>query len=280
MEETNVVLVNAAELVEAADKAQVDVQVRTAKAYPRDVQKSLAKIIELATINDEVAGECFYKLKRKDKDGKVAFIEGQSVRLAEIIAYSWGNLRVQSRIVQNDGKTITAQGVCHDLENNVAFSVEVKRRITDRFGRTYSEDMQVVTGNAASSIAMRNAIQKVIPQAVTKTITNAIKNFNGKAAVDVPQQMARMFSYFDGKGVEKQTILNYFGLEKEEEITAEMVQELRGVVTAINEGDTTIEETFSAFRPKNVKVENEHASELAEKKKTVEKAFTENKLNL
>ena len=70
---------------------------------------------------------------------------------------------------------ITAQAICHDLETNLAVSKEVKRRITNKYGKTYSEDMQVVTGNAASSIAFRNAVLAVIPKAVTKRIINEVK---------------------------------------------------------------------------------------------------------
>lgn len=152
-----IIEIQQAEMLQAINRSEVDVQVSTAKQYPRNLPEVLNKILTYATMDTETAEDCFYVLKRGGST-----IEGLSVRMSEIIAGAWGNLRVQTRIIGNDGKTITAQGVCHDLETNVAVSVEVKRRITDKYGKTFSEDMQVVTGNAASAIAYRNAVLKVV----------------------------------------------------------------------------------------------------------------------
>ena len=140
MEEQHVEVmqVSNAESLAALTRSEIDVQIATAKQYPRNLARVLGNIETLATMDEEVAGSCFYTLRRQ---GKV--IEGASVRMAEIIASSWGNLRVQARIIGNDGKMITAQGVCHDLESNYAVSAEVKRRITDKNGHTFSEDMQM-----------------------------------------------------------------------------------------------------------------------------------------
>ena len=156
--DVEVMQVSNAETLAALTRSEIDVQVATAHQYPRNLSRVLNNIETLATMDEDVAGSCFYTLRRQ---GKV--IEGPSVRMAEIIASSWGNLRVQARIISNDGKMITAQGICHDLESNYATSTEVKRRITDKNGKTFSEDMQVVTGNAACAIAMRNALFKVVP---------------------------------------------------------------------------------------------------------------------
>src|SRR5262245_56131534 len=79
--------------VPGADSS-INVQVATAKKYPRDVQRSLEKARQLATLNDEVAEECHYSIPRGGKQ-----IEGPSVRLAEVVASCWGNLRIGARIV-------------------------------------------------------------------------------------------------------------------------------------------------------------------------------------
>ena len=178
MEEQHVEVmqVNNAETLMALTKGEIDAQIATAKQYPRNLSRVLNNIETLATMDEDVAGSCFYTLRRKERDGSVKLIEGASVRMAEIVASSWGNLRTQARIIANDGKTITAQGVCHDLETNTAISVEVKRRITDKSGKTYNEDMQIMTGNAACAIALRNAVFKVVPAAlIKKTIDKAKK---------------------------------------------------------------------------------------------------------
>ena len=172
-----IIEVKQAEMLQAIDRAEVDIQIATAKQYPRDLAACLNKIETYATMDKETAEDCFYVLRRKDANGNDNIIEGLSVRMAEIIAGAWGNLRVQTRIIGNDGRMITAQAICHDLETNFAVSKEVKRRITNKYGKTYSEDMQVVTGNAAASIAFRNAVLTVIPKAVTKKIINNVLFF-------------------------------------------------------------------------------------------------------
>lgn len=232
-------VINQAEMLSAINKSEVDIQVSTAKAYPRDVEQSLNRIKQLATIDNETAENCFYALRRGD-----TFIEGPSVRLAEIIGCAWGNLRVQARIIGNDGKFITAQGIAHDLETNFAASVEVKRRITDRNGRTFNEDMQVVTGNAAASIAFRNALLKVVPSAVTHRIVAEIRQVAKGNALSLEQRVANMLKWFESVGVTRQQVLAHIGVAGADKITEEQADYLRGLAVAIKEGSTTLKETF------------------------------------
>src|SRR5512137_2744695 len=111
------------EMLQALNKAEIDIQIATAKQYPREINKVLNTIATYAMMDVETAEDCFYALRR-GRGNDTAVIEGLSVRLAEIVAGAWGNIRVQTRIIGNDGKTITAQGICHDLETNFAASVE------------------------------------------------------------------------------------------------------------------------------------------------------------
>ena len=256
IEEQNVEVmqVSNVESLAALTRSEIDVQIATAKQYPRNLARVLGNIETLATMDEEVAGSCFYTLRRQ---GKV--IEGASVRMAEIIASSWGNLRVQARIIGNDGKMITAQGVCHDLESNYAVSAEVKRRITDKNGHTFSEDMQVVTGNAACAIAMRNALFKVVPAALVKKVIDKAKKVSLGESMTLETSRAKMLQYFKTIGVEEKQILDYLSIEKVDEINIDMVIELRGLANAIKEGTTTAKE---AFEPK---IDEKKAAETAAK---------------
>lgn len=236
-----------AEMLSAINRSEIDMQIATAKRYPRDINQALSRIEELTTLDEETAFDCFYVLRRGNKR-----IEGISVRFAEVIADAWGNLRAQARIIGNDGKTITAQGICHDLETNFAVSVEVKRRITDKNGVTYSEDMQVITGNAACAIAFRNAVLKVVPKAATKRITDNIRRVAAnRIEAEIEKQgltnspLKNCLEYFDENGVNLQTLLSYLGIKRIKDITGEMIVELRGLIAAIREGTTTFAETFT-----------------------------------
>ncbi len=274
--ESEIIEVKQADMLSAINRAEVDMQIATAKQFPRDVHSALQRIKTIATLDPTTAEDCFYALRRGG-----TLIEGVSVRLAEIIAGSWGNLRVQTRIVGNDGKTVTAWGVCHDLETNLAVSVEVKRRITDKNGKTYSEDMQVTTGNAASAIAFRNAVLKVVPKAVTKRVIDEIKQVAIGQSLDLETSRNRMIQYFGKLGVTQQEVLTYCSVKRIEDINTEMVFELRGVANAIKEGTTTVQETFKAHAADSERMAEKAKAEAETKKAKVaaamDKAATDNK---
>lgn len=255
-----IIEIKQAEMLQAINRSEVDMQIATAKQYPRDLLKVLNQIATYATMDTETAEDCFYALRRNQQ-----VIEGISVRMAEIIAGAWGNMRVQTRIIGNDGKTITAQGVCHDLETNVAVSVEVKRRITDKFGKTFSEDMQVVTGNAASAIAFRNAVLKVVPKAVTKRVIEDVKQVALGQAIDLETSRRNALANFAKAGVNEQMILEYLEIKSVGEIDKERVFALKAAWTAIKEGTTTIQEEF--IKPIEEKKQAAEAKKKAEETK-------------
>lgn len=245
MNPVEITRIDSASSLEALNRSEIDIQISTAKKWPRDIQASIARVESLATVNSATAGECFYSLKRKGKNGSDSVIEGPSVRLAEIVAASWGNLRVSSQIIGNDGKFITARGICIDLETNVGISSDVKRRITDSNGRTFSEDMQVVTGNAAGAIAFRNAVFKVVPKAVINNAISSIKKMiEDSVSNDFEASKEKMFAYFAKFGVTKQMICSYFNVEDESGLNVANIAELRTTATAIKEGQATAKELF------------------------------------
>lgn len=238
-QEQQIIEVKSVDVIQAIDRAEVDVQIATAKQYPRDVAKVLNTIRTYGQMDMETAQECFYSLSRGANP-----IEGLSVRFAEIVAGAWGNLRVATRIIGNDGKTVTAQGIAHDLETNLAVSVEVKRRITDKYGKTFSEDMQVVTGNAASAIAFRNAVLKVVPKAVTKRVTDEIKEVALGSTIDIETRRKNMVEYMKRLKITEEQILFFCGVSTVENIDNQMLFNLRGAINAINEGSSSVEEIF------------------------------------
>lgn len=267
-----IIEIKQADMLTAINRAEVDIQIATAKQYPRDITRALNTIKTIATLDPETAEDCFYVLKR-GRGNDASIIEGVSVRLAEIIAGAWGNMRVATRIIGNDGKTITAQAICHDLETNLAVSLEVKRRITDRNGNTYSEDMQVMTGNAASAIAFRNAVLKVVPKAVTKRVIQDIKQVAMGQALSVETSRQRMIDYFAKLGVSQAEVLSYLEVKNVNEIDAEMIFELRGLANALKEGTTTIQDTFKRHTADSEAMADEARKKSQSKRNKVEAAM-------
>ncbi len=225
-------------------RAELDIQISTGKAYPRKVNTFIDRAIELATLDQETAASCIYCLVRKGQDGK-SEIKGGSIRLAEIVAACWGNIHAATRIIGNDGKFITAQGVAWDLENNVKISTEVKRRITTKEGKTYSEDMQMTTGNAASAIALRNAIFKIVPKALVDRVYDAAVKFAIGDQKTIDARRKSIFDRFNKMGIESQKIYNFYGKKSIEEFDANDIVELIGIGTSIKDGMLSIDKAFS-----------------------------------
>lgn len=225
-------------------KAELDVQITTAKAYPRNEKAAIEKAITMATSSQSIAESCIYCLVRKGKNGKNE-IKGESIRLAEIMASCWGNIHAATRIIGNDGKFITAQGVAWDLENNNRQSAETKRRITTSDGKTYSEDMQMVTGNAAAAIALRNAIFKVVPKAYVDLVYQAaVKHAIGDQKT-FESRRREIFNRFNKMGIENERIFTFFGYTSMEQFNMEDVADLIGIGTAIKDGGLKIDKAFS-----------------------------------
>lgn len=215
-------------------------QVGTAKRYPRSVKKFLNEAQTLVTLDEDTASHCMYALPRGGKT-----IEGPSARFAEILASTWGNLRIDARIVADDGRMITARGTAWDLERNVLIGYEVQRRVTDKSGKRFVDDMIVVTGNAASSIALRNAVLKVIPAAFWKPLYLKAKEVAVGTTETLVAKRTKMLQYFQKLGAPTDKVFAVLGVAGESEITLDHVAALRGLATAIKEGDTTLDEAFA-----------------------------------
>lgn len=233
------ILSNGGGALAAMTKSEVDVQVTTAKTYPRSVRRARDEALGLATLDEDTAASMFYALPRGGKK-----IEGPSARFAEVIVYSWGNLRAQAIISDVGDKYVTAMGTCFDLEKNVAVQVEVRRRITDSKGRRYDDDMITVTGNAAAAIAFRNAVFKVIPFALVKPIYEQAKLAAIGNAKTMAERRGQALDWFAKAGVPEPRVLAMLGRAGVEEVTIEDLVTLTGLRTAIRDGDTTVDEAF------------------------------------
>lgn len=225
--------------LESIERANVDMQISTAKKYPRSLSMVKGRMMDLATLDQETAESCFYKLNRQGKS-----IEGPSIRLAEIAASSFGNIRYGARVISNDGKKITAQGFSHDLETNVYCAVEISRRITKADGQAYSEDMQVVTGNAACAIALRNAMFKVVPFALVKPIYEAAKQAAVGDIKTLAERRTRMLKQFAAMGIDEKRICATLEKAGIEEIGLTELETLIGLYNAVKDGEQKIDEAF------------------------------------
>jgi hypothetical protein len=235
-------------VLESQTRGEIDIQISTAKKWPRSIKKFKETAQEMATLDEETAAACIYALPRAGKT-----IEGPSARLAEIILSAWGNSRAGARTVSDDGNFVIAQGAFHDLERNIAISFEVRRRIVGSNGKRYSDDMIGTTANAACSIALRNAVLKGVPKAFWSSIYEAAKRTAVGKAETLANRRAAMLEYFQKMGVPSLRVFNTLQVKGVDDITLEHLFVLKGLATAIKEGDTTVDEAFGTADPKTPK---------------------------
>lgn len=222
-------------------RAELDQQIVTARSYPRSIQKAMANILSLATLDEETAESCVYALPRGGKP-----IRGPSVRLAEIIVSQWGNCRVAARITHVDRteKFVEAEGVFHDLETNMARRATVRRRISDKHGRLLTDDMILVTGNAACSIASRNAILAGVPKAVWgKALARCEKVIAGDVTT-LSENIEQAMKAFAAFGVTPERVCASLDLAGVADIKLDHIVTLRAMHSALKNAEATVEEMF------------------------------------
>jgi hypothetical protein len=227
------------------ERIQIDQQIATAHKFPRVLDTVMKKIATMACYNKEVAESCIYALPRGGKP-----IIGPSIGFANIVAQSWGNCRVGARIVYIDTrqKVVIAEGAFLDLESNTQSLVPVQRRIVDSKGRLYSEDMQIVTGMAAASIARRNAILQGVSRGLWNPIWNDALGIVRGNVQTFAENKAAAFKALAQFGVTPVQVVMVLGLKGEVDLTFEHVPMLRGMYQSLRDGSTTVEELLDPRR--------------------------------
>jgi hypothetical protein len=244
-EEVQVLQITETDVVFQQDKALIDTQIATAKRFPRNILNATNNAVALVTMDKDTAATCTYSVPRAGKA-----VTGPSVHLAKILAQNWGNLRAEAKVIDIGPRQITSQAVCFDLETNLAIKVEVKRSIIGNKGR-YNDDLISVTGNAANSIALRNAILAVIPRSVVDKVHRAaISTMIGDISTEqklTAQRKQVVDGLKDTYKVTEEEILSAVGKSAVQHLTPEDLVTLIGIGTAIKDGETNPD---SAFRGK------------------------------
>jgi hypothetical protein len=233
-------------------KLEIDTQIATAKQFPRDIAKFKKNALAMIQGDKDLAASCTYHLTRKKKEGGQAVIEGPSIRLAEVVMSTWGNMRTAARINDYDEKWIYTQAFSHDLETNVRVEIEVKRKITGRDKKTYSDDMIQTTGAAAMSIAIRNAIFKVVPFSYVNELRKQAQKIALGTGGKKEKEKEKWLAYFESEHeVSRARVFAKFEVKNKGEMKEDHFHTLMGIHTALQEGSTTIEQEFPIQAPES-----------------------------
>lgn len=226
----------------ALERAAIDTQVATAHQYPRSLDKFNKRALQMATLDEDTAESCIYcRPVGKEQNDKGQWVEkiaeGPSIRLAEIVGCSYGNLRVASRIIEQTPTFVRCEGVCHDLESNYAGKSEIVEATVKKNGEPYSERQRSVVAKVALAKAYRDAIFKVVPRALCKPILEEAKKVAAGTNRTLEQRRARVKAWVSSLKIEEPRVFAVLGVSGWADTTADHLVTLTGLKTAIAEGE-------------------------------------------
>lgn len=248
----------------ALAKSEFEVMFNNAKNNPRSIPTFIDQAIFLATYSEEVAASCIFSLPRKIKNEKTGkyeqgYIKGKSVRLAEIILSVYKNIKIEVRNSTVTSKSATAIATITDLENNTVTSDVGEANI---YG-THADATKLATA-AARSIALRNAIFRLIPGAFTDLIYSKAVNHAVGNQKTFPERRRSVFERITKLGIPQDRIFSFYKKTTIEDFTPEIIEEIIGIGSAIKQGEMKID---SAFILEDEKKESEEIiSDLLSKK--------------
>jgi len=257
------------------ERATIDIQIATAHQYPRSITLFKNRALEMVTLDEETAQSCIYRRPvGKNPNGTPKYAEGKSIRMAEIVASCYGNIRVGAMLIEQTDRFVKARGMAHDLESNFAASTEVIESTVTSNGTPYSERMRIVVAKACLAKARRDATFQVVPGALCKTLEEAARLTAIGTEKTIGERRSKVMDWINKAGVKAEQVFIALGIKGEADIGLKELEVLTGLKTAIKDGDITIEEAFPLEPVKMPTPKQEiksKASEPSPKPKTTQK---------
>ena len=230
--------------LEQMERASIDIQIATAKAHPRSMEQFYRRAEAMVTVDKATAESCIYVRPVGKVDGKMVYAEGESIRLAEIAAATFGNIRIAGVITEITPRYVKAVGIAHDLESNSAFKAEAVEATVSKSGVPYSERMRLVTAKAAQSKAIRDAIFRVIPKSLVKPLVNKAKEVAKGDSKTFETRRKAVVDWIKTLKIAPERVWNAIGVSGKNDLSMEHLVLLAGLKTAIEDKDVTIDEAF------------------------------------
>lgn len=234
------------EIIRAQDEGMASI----AERRPRNMQAVEQSVLaELKALGADEARLMFYAVPRAGKT-----IEGLSIRAADMVMRHYGNCQAAARIEDETEDFVDVGGVFHDLETNtkrykaLRVSKWFRRRDTHKLERM-SLDMEVNAVNAGASKAVRNAILDGIPLAIKNKLFEAAKMVAIPPASlkdkdrPHPKALEQIQSDLTEAKITDEMIRAKYSKGIAEMTRAELTR-VRGLLTAVEDGYTSLKEAF------------------------------------
>ena len=222
-------------------RADMEMAVDIAHRYPRHLPTVVKELRAMVLANEAWAKTCIYALPRAGKP-----IVGPSVGLADAVASVHKNSYDDADVLEIDtrNKVVRCKGYFIDLETNRWTFSAVSRRISDKQGRLYTDDMIGITTQACLQIARRNAIFRGVKRLIWYPIfQEALIKVRGTEQT-LPERRDEIIALFATHGVDPKRIAAALGVQKRDEITIDHLVILTSMFEELKEGLTTAEEMF------------------------------------
>lgn len=184
--------------------AEVQAAMMIARANPRDPIAAMDRILN-ACSRPTLANAAVYTYNRGGSD-----VSGPSIRLAEAMAQSWGNMQFGIRELDQRNGESTVQAFAWDVETNTRREVtfQVPHIRYTRSGSKRLEDPRDVYEMVANQGArrLRACILAVIPGDVTEAAVAQCETTMHTTADTSPEAITKLVQAFQGFGVTREQV--------------------------------------------------------------------------
>lgn len=221
--------------------AEVQAAIMLAKRFPRDQVAASDRILQ-ACCRPSLAESAVYTYTRGGQE-----VTGPSIRLAEALAQSWGNMQFGIRELAQGGGKSTIEAFAWDVETNTrqVKVFEVPHVRDTKAGRKILTDQRDIYEMVANQGArrLRACILGVIPGDVVDAAV-AQCDVTLRSNVDVTEEgVKKLLGAFAELSVTPDAITRKLGHKVDSINAAELVR-LRKVYRAIKDGYTSVEAEF------------------------------------
>jgi hypothetical protein len=221
---------------------EVQASMVIAKKFPRDPNEAMDRILNACT-RPSLAQSALYSYPRGGAD-----VTGPSIRLAEAVAQTWGNMQFGIRELSQSNGESTVEAFAWDVETNTR-QVKVFQVPHARYSRSKGlsklsdpRDIYEMVANQGAR-RLRACILGVIPGDVIEAAVNQC-DVTLKANADTsPEAIKKMITAFEEFSVTEEMIKKRVGKRIEAINPAQMIQ-LKKIYVSLRDGMSSIGDWF------------------------------------
>ena len=254
---------------EARAIAEVQAAYVIAKKFPRNQHESYQAIMESCK-RPFLAEQAMYAYPRGG-----ALVTGPSIRLAEAMAQSWGNLDCGVREISQANGVSVAEAYAIDLQTNTRVTkvfhvAHVRDTKKGRQKLTDARDIYEMVANQGSR-RLRACILGILPGDVIEAAVNQCKKTMETGELPLADRIRLMIDKFKEVGVTVELLEKRLGHKLDATIPQEIVT-LQGIYKSIKDGFASREDFFDIG---DIKSESNLEDLLAQKSKKILPKATE-----